>query len=111
LSNSLVAGSGKLIDHHHFYFDPNNRGRYSCGLARQEITEFLHRHGEERNFLGAEWLKTLQHYKDNFADLDTWLSELEGFNVETSFLWIYEDKQGRETDQVEQQDRIMLASL
>jgi len=65
LMGSPIAGSGMLIDHRYFYLDSDNCGRYSCGLARQAITEFLRNHGEDRIFLGSEWLRTLESYKNN----------------------------------------------
>jgi hypothetical protein len=37
------------------YLNSDNHGRYSCGLARQAITEFLR----------PEWHTTLEHHKDN----------------------------------------------
>lgn len=40
-------------------------GRYSCGLARQTITEFLRRHLEEHIFVGSDWYDTLEAFKNN----------------------------------------------
>jgi hypothetical protein len=45
LTGSLISGSGKAVDHHYFYRDSNQRGHYSCGLARQARTEFLRLYG------------------------------------------------------------------
>ena len=60
-----IGGSGPHLDHRYFYVDTDGCGRYSCGLARQAITEFLHENGEEKIFLGNEWHKTLEHFKNN----------------------------------------------
>src|SRR5260221_9975331 len=65
LMGSPISGSGKMLDHRYFYIDSAKRGRYFCGLVREAITEFLRTHGEERIFLGAEWLQTLEIYKEN----------------------------------------------
>lgn len=60
-----ILGSGILIDHRYFYLDSDNCGHYSCGLARQAMIGFLRIHGEERIFLGPEWLQTLECYRHN----------------------------------------------
>jgi hypothetical protein len=60
-----IGGSGMHLDHRYFYLDTDGCARYSCGLARQAITEFLRENGEERIFLGNEWHKTLEHFKNN----------------------------------------------
>jgi len=53
-----IGGSGMHLDHRYFYLDTDGGARYSCGLARQAITEFLRENGEEGIFLGNEWHKT-----------------------------------------------------
>jgi hypothetical protein len=60
-----IVGSGPYMDHRYFYIDSKHNGRYSCGLARQAITEFLRIHAEESIFLGAEWYDTLIAFKNN----------------------------------------------
>lgn len=60
-----IAGSGPLMDHRYFYVDSEGNGRYSCGLARQAITEFLRANAEESFFLGAQWYDTLMGFKNN----------------------------------------------
>jgi len=60
-----IAGSGPHMDHHYFYIGHDNNGRYSCGLARQAITEFLRLNAEESIFLGDEWYDTLITFKNN----------------------------------------------
>jgi len=60
-----IPSSGILIDHRYFYINSGSRGHYSCGLARQAMIGFLRIHGEERIFLGPEWLQTLESYKHN----------------------------------------------
>ena len=49
-----IGDSGMHLDHRYFYLDMNDCARYSCGLARQAITEFLRENGEEKIFLGNE---------------------------------------------------------
>jgi hypothetical protein len=53
-----IGGSGVHLDHRYFYLDTYGCTRYSCGLARQAMMEFL---GKEDIFLGDEWHKTLEH--------------------------------------------------
>jgi hypothetical protein len=60
-----IAGSGPYMDHRYFYVDSEGNGRYSCGLARQAITEFLRTNAEESIFLGDEWYNTLIAFKNN----------------------------------------------
>ena len=78
LTGGIIDGSGKLVDHCYFYRDSNNRGHYSCSLARQAITEFLRQHGKESIFLGAECYRTLHCYKDNPSAI--------GFTVEQTLI-------------------------
>ena len=65
LQGRSIGGSGPHIDHRYFYLDSESRGRYSCGLARQAITEFLRQHAEESIFLGSDWYNTLEAFKNN----------------------------------------------
>ncbi len=60
-----IAGFGPYMDHHYFYVDSKGNGCYSCGLARQAITEFLLINTEKSIFLGAEWYDTLITFKNN----------------------------------------------
>ncbi len=73
-----IGGSGMHLDHGYFYLDTDGCARYSCGLARQAITEFLRENGEGRIFLGNEWYKTLEHFKNNPSVI--------GFTVEQIFI-------------------------
>src|SRR5260221_6586273 len=59
-----IVGFGPHMDHRYFYIDSKFHGRYSCGLARQAITEFLRMNAEESIFLGAEWYDTLIAFKN-----------------------------------------------
>lgn len=65
LAGRQVGGSAPHIDHRYFYLDANGYGHYSCGLARQAMTEFLRTNAEEGVFLGPEWHRTLDIFKDN----------------------------------------------
>ncbi len=69
-----IAGSGPYMDHCYFYVDSKGIGRYSCGLVRQAITEFLRINTEEPIFLGPEWYDTLITFKNNLSVI--------GFTVE-----------------------------
>ena len=60
-----ISGSRQYMDHRYFYVDAEGNGRYSCGLARQAITEYLRINAEERIFLGLQWYNTLMAFKDN----------------------------------------------
>jgi hypothetical protein len=60
-----MVGFEMHLDHRYFYLDTDRCARYSCGLARQAITEFLREHGEDRIFLGDNWHQTLEHFKNN----------------------------------------------
>jgi hypothetical protein len=65
LLGAQIAGSGPYMDHCYFYVDSEGSGRYSCGLARQAITEFLRINAKESIFIGAEWYDTLMAFKNN----------------------------------------------
>ena len=60
-----IGGPGMHLDRCYFYLDTNGCARYSCGLARQAITEFLRENGDGWIFLGNEWHKTLENFKNN----------------------------------------------
>lgn len=66
LTRSYVSGSAPMLDHRYFYLDlGSGYGRYTCGLARQGIIEFLRTYGEEGIFLGGEWNLALIAFKNN----------------------------------------------
>jgi hypothetical protein len=46
LTRSYVSGSAPMLDHRYFYVE-GGYGRYTCGLARQGIIEFLRMYAEE----------------------------------------------------------------
>ncbi len=48
--DAQIAGSGPHMDHR----DPKGNEHYSCGLAKQAITEFLRINAGESIFYGAE---------------------------------------------------------
>lgn len=62
-----------MLDYRYFYLE-NGYGRYTCGLARQGIIEFLRIYAEESVFLGPEWYLALSSFKNN--------SSVIGFTVE-----------------------------
>ena len=51
LTRSYVLGSD-MLDHRYFYIE-DGYGRYTCGLARQGIIDFLRMYAEESIFLGV----------------------------------------------------------
>jgi len=53
-----------MLDHRYFYVE-GGYGRYTCGLARQGIIEFLHMYAEESIFLGSEWYLALTAFQNN----------------------------------------------
>jgi len=64
LLGAKIAGSGPHMDHCYFYVDSEGSGRYSCGLGRHAITEFLRTNVKESVFNGAEWYDTLMAFKN-----------------------------------------------
>ena len=60
-----ISGPGLHTDHRYFYVNSIGNGSYSCGLARQALTEFLRTNAEESIFLGPEWYNTLIAFKHN----------------------------------------------
>jgi len=53
-----------MLDYPYFYLE-NGCGRYTCGLARQGIVEFLRIYAEKSVFLGPEWYLALRSFKNN----------------------------------------------
>jgi len=53
-----------MLDHRYFYLE-KGCVRYTCGLARQGIIEFLRIHVEEDVFLDSEWYLALTSFKNN----------------------------------------------
>jgi len=64
LTRGYVIGSAPLLDHRYFYVE-GGYGRYTCGLARQGIIEFLRMYAEESIFLGSEWYLALTAFQNN----------------------------------------------
>ncbi|KIM82084.1 hypothetical protein PILCRDRAFT_484387 [Piloderma croceum F 1598] len=64
LIHNHVSGTAPMLDYCYFYLE-NGYGRYTCGLARQGIIEFLRIYAEESVFLGPEWYLALMSLKNN----------------------------------------------
>jgi len=65
MNSCLMPGGytpyASVIDYRYFYVDELIRGHYTCGLAREGITQFFRLCGEDM-FM---WLDTMDSYKDN----------------------------------------------
>ena len=53
-----------MLDHRYFYIE-DGYGRYTCGLARQGVIDFIRMYAEESIFLGSEWYLALTAFKNN----------------------------------------------